>query len=102
MRQIEKTLLLRLTTEEYAQLQAIAEISGLKKEPLIRKLIMGENLRPRPPDAYKDLLRELSAIGNNINQIAYWANATKHISAAQIQDAAALAQRAFALVKESL
>ena len=102
MRQIAKTLLLRLTSDEYTQLQTTAEVAGLKMEPTIRKLIMGEKLRPRPPDAYADLLRELSAIGNNINQIAYWANATKHISAAQIQDAAALAQRAFALVKESL
>lgn len=36
---------------------------------------MGVNLRPRPPDAYADLLRALSAIGNNINQLAHQANA---------------------------
>ena len=102
MRQIAKTILLRLTAEEYAHLQTTAEIAGMKIEPTIRKLIMGNQLRPRPPNEYADLLRELSAIGNNINQIAYWANAAKGISGSEIHDAAALVQRAFTLVKENL
>lgn len=102
MRQIAKTILLRLTAEEYAHLQTTAEIAGMKIEPTIRKLIMGNQLRPRPPNEYADLLRELSAIGNNINQIAYWANATKGVSGSEIHDAAALVQRAFTLVKETL
>lgn len=102
MRQIAKTILLRLTAEEYAHLQTTAEIAGMKIEPTIRKLIMGNQLRPRPPNEYADLLRELSAIGNNINQIAYWANATKGVSGSEIHDAAVLVQRAFTLVKETL
>ena len=102
MRQIAKTILLRLTAEEYAHLQTTAEIAGMKIEPTIRKLIMGNQLRPRPPNEYADLLRELSAIGNNINQIAYWANATKGVSGSEIRDAAVLVQRAFTLVKETL
>lgn len=102
MRKIAKTILLRLTAEEYAHLQTTAEIAGMKIEPTIRKLIMGNQLRPRPPNEYADLLRELSAIGNNINQIAYWANAAKGISGSEIHDAAALVQRAFILVKETL
>ena len=102
MRQIAKTILLRLTAEEYAHLQTTAEIAGMKIEPTIRKLIMGNQLRPRPPNEYADLLRELSAIGNNINQIADWANATKGVSGSEIHDAAVLVQRAFTLVKETL
>ena len=66
---------LRLNAAEYAHLCRQAEVTGLKKEPLVRQLIMGVNLRPRPPDAYADLLRALSAIGNNINQLAHQANA---------------------------
>ena len=102
MRNNVKSILLRLTAEEYAHLLSTAQTAGLKIEPMLRKLIMGEKLRPRPPDAYADLLRELSAIGNNINQIAYWANATKDISAEQIHNAAALVRKAFSLVKETL
>ena len=70
-----KTMTLRLNATEYAHLCRQAEVTGLKKEPLVRQLIMGVNLRPRPPDAYADLLRALSAIGNNINQLAHQANA---------------------------
>lgn len=97
-----KTILLRLTAEEYTHLQATAEIAGLKIEPTIRKLIMGETLRPRPPDNYTDILRQLSAIGNNINQLAYWANVTKDVSSNEIQEAVSLAKQAFTLVKENL
>lgn len=102
MRQIAKSILLRLTAEEYAHLQTQANIAGLKLEPMLRQLILGVELRPRPPDTYAALLRELSAIGNNVNQIAYWANARKHVSAAEIQEAAALVRKAYQLVKDTL
>ena len=97
-----KTVTLRLTASQYAHLQRQSEASGLKMEPLLRQLIMGVNLRPRPPDTYAALLRELSAIGNNVNQIAYWANATKGIGKAEIAEAAALVRQAWRTVKETL
>lgn len=97
-----KKLTVRVTEREYEHLKALSEQSGLKMEPAIRKLIMGVELRPRPPDAYADLLRELSAIGNNINQIAYWANAKRGIPDNRVQEAQALVQKAFRLLKERL
>ena len=51
---------------------------------------------------YAALLRELSAIGNNINQIAYWANARRSVRESEIADAAVLARRAWELVKHGL
>ena len=77
-------------------------LTGLSVSVLIRKLLAGVQLRPRPPDEYTKLLRELSAIGNNVNQIAYWANARKSIHEAEIVDAAVLAKRAWELVKNGL
>ena len=77
-------------------------MTGLSVSVLIRKLIAGVQLRPRPPDEYTKLLWELSAIGNNVNQIAYWANAQKSIREAEIVDAAVLARRAWELVKNGL
>ena len=47
-------------------------------EPAIRRLIMGVNLRPRPPDELPELLRQISAVGNNINQIARTVNTRKY------------------------
>ena len=97
-----KTITLRLNASEYTRLHQQAETAGLKMEPMLRQLIMGVNLRPRPPDTYAALLRELSAIGNNVNQIAYWANATKGISKAELTEAAALVRQAWRMVKDAL
>ena len=41
-------------------------------------------------------------IGNNINQIAHWANAKKSIQEAEIRQAVLLAYKAWELVKETL
>ena len=79
-----------------------AELAGMGIDPFIRSIVSGVQLRPRPPDTYTALLRELSAIGNNVNQIAYWANAQQSASEADIQEAAALVRRAWRLVKETL
>lgn len=49
------------------------------KASVIRSLIDGAKLREFPPADYQSLLRELHAIGNNLNQIALVANATNQI-----------------------
>ena len=54
-------------------------------EPLIRALIMGVTLRPRPPEELPALLRQLSGIGTNINQIAKVANASGCVHKEDIQ-----------------
>ena len=41
---------------------------------------MGIQLRARPPDTYYKLLKEINAIGVNINQIAHIANYERTIS----------------------
>lgn len=63
---------------------------------------MGVNIQPKPPDTYAALPRELSAIGNNVNQIAYWANTTKGISKTEFAEAAALVRCAWRFVKDTL
>ena len=76
MREIAKRVSLRLDSTEYAHLKQLSTDTGLKMEPVIRRLIVGAELRPRPPGELTELLRQLSAIGNNINQIAKMANAS--------------------------
>lgn len=88
--------------EEYRHLNSQARLAGMGVDPFIRNLVAGVQLRPRPPDEYAALLRELSAVGNNINQIAHWANAQKSIREAEIVEAAVLAREAWRLVKEKL
>ena len=97
-----KTITLRLNAGEYAHLQEQTSATGLKMEPLLRQLIMGVNLRPRPPDIYAALLRELSAIGNNINQLAHQANARGEATKDEISEAARLVRQTARLVRDSL
>lgn len=97
-----KTITLRLSTNEYAHLKQQAEATGLKMEPLLRHLILGVQLRPRPPDTYAALLRELSAIGNNVNQLAHQANARGEASRTEISEAARLVRQAVRLVKDTM
>ena len=88
--------------KEYRHLQEQCSVTGLSVSVLIRKLIAGVQLRPRPPGEYTKLLHELSAIGNNVNQIAYWANARKSIHEAEIVDVVQLVRKAWELVKNGL
>lgn len=50
MRETAKRLSLRLNGSEYAHLKVLAEGCGMKLEPTLRQLILGAELRSRPPD----------------------------------------------------
>ena len=102
MRKREKFIGLWLSDAEYRHLLKQCTLSGLNTSALLRHSIMDVDIQPKPPNTYVVLLRELSAIGNNVNQIAYWANATKGIGKAEIAEAAALVRKAWRTVKETL
>lgn len=78
---------MRLNEKEAAHLQRLVATSGLKREVFLRKLLMGYDIKPRPPAEWPELLRQVSAIGNNINQIARIANSEKAISHDALQEA---------------
>ena len=102
MRERDHFIGIWLDDKEFANLTQLCKTSGLSASAVLRQALAGVQLRPRPPGEYTRLLRELSAIGNNINQIAYWANAQKSIQEAEIVDAAVLAKKAWELVKNGL
>lgn len=90
-----------LNDRELAYLKGLSEKSGLKVDPLIRALIMGQGIRAKPPEEYHLILRELSAIGNNINQIARVANTNGNIGEAEIKRAATMLNEIWAYIKEA-
>ena len=102
MREREHFIGVWLGEQEFAHLHEQCAITGLSTSAFVRQAIAGIQLRPRPPDVYAALLRELAAIGNNINQIAHWANAQKSIHEPEIVEAAVLANKAWRLVKDTL
>ena len=86
MRKSEKSILCCLNEKEYEHLKKQAGTSGLTVSALIRKLIMGQEIRQRPPAEMPELLRQMSAIGNNINQIAKVANSSKFVRQEDIKE----------------
>ncbi len=74
MRMRNKVLYVYLSEDEHNALTKKVAETGLSTSAYIRNAIMGIELRPRPPDDYYNLLKEINAIGVNINQIAHIAN----------------------------
>ena len=83
---------LRLNEQEHEHLKQQAALSGYPMEQFLRTLIANEKMRPRPPNEYAEIRRQLAAIGNNINQIARAVNARGFARQEDI-DAVASAQR---------
>ena len=65
-----------LTNDEYAHFKKCVTRSGYSAGGYIRSLIMGSVPREPPPIEYCQMINELRAIGNAMNQIAARANAT--------------------------
>jgi len=90
-----------LSESDYRHLKKLMDASGLTASNIIRKLLEGVEVTPRPTEHTVALLRELSAIGNNINQIAHTANATRSVSAAQVDEIRRLLDEAWRMVKDA-
>ena len=71
-RNIQK--IVRLSRDEAQDLQKKAKRSCMSESGLIRLLLKGYEPREKPDERFYDVMRELSAIGNNINQLAAKAN----------------------------
>ena len=68
-----------LNEKEQSHLMEHFRNSGLTKSKYLRALILGQEIHPRPPEEIDELLRQMSAIGNNINQIAKVANSAHFV-----------------------
>ena len=67
----KKQILIRLSEKEYRHLTEQADLAQLNINQFVRNLIMGVKIKPRPKEEWAELLRQMSAIGNNLNQIVY-------------------------------
>lgn len=73
---------------EAQELQRKAKKACLSEAGLIRLLIKGYEPKEKPDDRFYDVMRELSAIGNNINQLAAKANTLGFIDAPMLKNEA--------------
>lgn len=88
MRKRNVQVLFRLNDEEAAYLYRLVEKSGRSKEALLRSMLMGYRLCEKPDPEFYQIMRELSAIGNRINQLAAKANALDFIDTPMLRDEA--------------
>lgn len=82
-RNIQK--LVRFSRDEAQDLQKKAKKACLSEAGLIRLLLRGYEPREKPDERFYDVMRELSSIGNNINQLAVKANALGFVDAPQLK-----------------
>ena len=99
MKRIQQ-ITVRLTKDEKDYLKRQARLAGVKMEPFVRNLITGSNKRARPVEYWGEVIRQLSAIGNNINQIVHIANATECIDIGELQETQRLMKEVWKIVKE--
>lgn len=71
--------------QEAQDLQKKAKKACLTEAALIRLLLRGYEPREKPDERFYDAMRELSAIGNNINQLAAKANTLGFVDAPQLK-----------------
>lgn len=64
-----------LSPEDNAELRRKVQLAGIPESSVIRILIRGYEPREKPDDRFYNVMRELNAIGNNINQLVAKANA---------------------------
>lgn len=88
MRKRNVQILFRLTEEEAEHLNELVWKSGRSKEAFLREMVRGYQLCEKPDSEFYKMMRELSAIGNRINQLAVKANALGFVDTPMLREEA--------------
>ncbi|MFZ5974031.1 MAG: plasmid mobilization protein [Bacillota bacterium] len=91
-----------LNAREYQMLKRNAKKTCLSQETYLRTLINGMILKESPSPDYYAMMRELHAIGVNLNQIAAKANATGVIDAFTYSENARLLQKSLLRIQSAV
>lgn len=84
---------------EYLHVKEQAANAGISMSALIRQLVAGCEVKPKPTEGYVAILKQISGIARNINQIAFLANSTHQVSHDDIQKLQAMQSDIWQLVK---
>ena len=100
MRKREKAVLFWMTPKEYEHLKKQASVSGMTISGLLRAAIRGQEIHPVLPEIKAEMLRQMSAMGNNINQIAKVANSSKFIRSEDMEAIQKMQDELWQAIKE--
>ena len=98
MRNREYDMHLRLNEAEYRKLGELAMKAGITRSVVLRKMIMGTEIKERPDVDFMTLVSMIDHLCINVNQIAHHANAQGGITA----DEAAEAKRLVTEIRKRL
>ena len=79
------SVLFRLSESELQHLHAQVQKSGLSQEAFLRKVLNGYQVKAFPPLEFRELIRQICAIGNSLSQIAAKANSLHMLDADKYQ-----------------
>ena len=100
MRKRNHVIPVRLNAKELRFLEEQVEKSGLSREEYIRSLVMGGEVRARPCEHHAELLRKISGLCNNANQLAHVANSTGFAGRQSVDEMTRTAREVWRAVKE--
>ena len=94
---------IRVDSQELSSIhQRMEQLGIMNVSAYMRKMAIDGYIVKLDIPELRDLISLQRRSSNNINQIAYWANAQKSVREAEIVDAAVLAKKAWELVKNGL
>ena len=102
MRRRDHVIPLRLNEREYRHLCEQVKTSGLSREEYLRSLILGKEINPpRPCTHHAELVRQISGLCNNANQLAHRANSTGVAGQQSVDEMTRVAKEVWLTIKEN-
>ena len=89
-----------LNQKEKAHFDKQLAVTGLKKSDLLRRLIMGVDVQPKPIEEVIQIYRLVSNLANNVNQMAKIANATGYVDPKKIDGLLIMVDKCWQMIKE--
>lgn len=102
MRKRNISVITRLNKKEQQHLKSLVKKSGLSQEAYIRHLINGVIPNDAPSPDYYSMMKELHAIGNNLNQIAAKAHRLNVIDVQEYDKAVRLFEKTVKEITDSV
>lgn len=81
-----RSFVVRLTEKEMLELNAKVSATKLKREAYVRQVLLGTIPNAAPSVSTYETVRQLSKIGNNINQIARVANSVGTVDTKKLDE----------------
>ncbi len=85
MRKRNVQILFRLASDEAQEFDKKVKKSGLHRETFLREMIAGFTLREKPDKDFYSVMKQLTAIGNNLNQLAAKAQSLNFIDSPELE-----------------